>query len=40
VPLPVPSRRGERWSMDFMAETLADGRGFRTLSIVDDFTRE
>lgn len=26
--------------MDFMADTLADGRGFRTLNIVDDFTRE
>jgi putative transposase len=40
VPLPVPSCRGERWSMDFMVDTLADGRGFRTLNIVDDFTRE
>jgi putative transposase len=40
VPLPTASRRGERWSMDFMADTLADGRGFRTLNIVDDFTRE
>lgn len=40
VPLPTPSRRGERWSMDFMVDTLADGRGFRTLNIVDDFTRE
>ena len=40
VPLPAPSRRGERWSMDFMVDTLADGRGFRTLNIVDDFTRE
>ena len=26
--------------MDFMLDTLADGRGFRTLNIVDDFTRE
>jgi putative transposase len=26
--------------MDFMADTLADSRGFRTLNIVDDFTRE
>ena len=26
--------------MDFMVDTLADGRGFRTLNIVDDFTRE
>jgi len=40
VPLPRPSARGERWSMDFMADTLADGRTFRTLNIVDDFTRE
>jgi putative transposase len=40
VPLPLPSRRGERWSMDFTVDTLADGRGFRTLNIVDDFTRE
>jgi putative transposase len=40
VPLALPSRRGERWSMDFMVDTLADGRGFRTLNIVDDFTRE
>jgi putative transposase len=40
VPLPPPSGRGERWSMDFMLDTLADGRGFRTLNIVDDYTRE
>jgi putative transposase len=40
VPLPRPSRPGERWSMDFMLDTLADGRPFRTLNIVDDFTRE
>ena len=40
APLAVPSRRRERWSMDFTVDTLADGRGFRTLNIVDDFTRE
>ncbi len=40
VPLPSPSHRLERWSMDFTADTLADGRNFRTLNIVDDFTRE
>jgi putative transposase len=38
VPLPLPSGRTERWAMDFMVDTLADGRGFRTLNIVDDFT--
>jgi transposase InsO family protein len=26
--------------MDFMRDTLADGRAFRTLNIVDDFSRE
>ena len=40
VPLPTPSRRLERWSMDFTTDTLADGRAFRTLNVVDDFTRE
>ena len=40
VPLRAPTRRGERWSMDFTLDTLADGRAFRTLNIVDDYTRE
>jgi putative transposase len=40
VPLPPASRPRERWSMDFTTDTLADGRNFRTLNIVDDFTRE
>ncbi len=33
-------RVNERWSMDFMGDSLADGRTFRTLNIVDDFSRE
>jgi putative transposase len=40
VPLSKPSRADERYSMDFMRDTLADGRVFRTLNIVDDYTRE
>ena len=40
VPLPAPTRPDERYSMDFMRDTLADGRVFRTLNIVDDYTRE
>ena len=40
VPLPVPSRRTERWSMDFVHDQLADGRPFRCFTLVDDFTRE
>ena len=38
--LPIPERLNERWSMDFMADTLADGRTFRTFNVVDDCTRE
>ena len=40
IPLPAPRRRLERWSMDFTVDSLGDGRGFRTLNIVDDYTRE
>jgi putative transposase len=40
VPLQEASRPNERWSMDFMADGLGNGRVFRTLNVVDDFTRE
>jgi putative transposase len=38
--LPLPGGQNERWSMDFMTDTLADARTFRTLNIVDDYSRE
>ena len=37
---PVPNEPNVRWSMDFVADTLVDGRTFRVLNIVDDFSRE
>jgi putative transposase len=37
---PKPTTRNERWSMDFVADTLLDGRRFRVLTVVDNFTRE
>jgi putative transposase len=40
VPMTSPTGAGERYSMDFMSDSLATGRGFRTLNIVDDYTRE
>lgn len=40
IPLALPTKADERYSMDFMRDTLADGRVFRTLNIVDDYTRE
>ena len=39
-PKAAPSRRGEAWSMDFMADAFTDGRSFRLLDVVDDLTRE
>lgn len=40
VPLPRPSGRNERWSMDFVSDALADGRVFRCFTVVDDYSRE
>jgi putative transposase len=40
VPLPEPIRRNQRWSMDFVSDRLADGRWFRILTVVDQYTRE
>lgn len=37
---PAPQRPNERWSMDFVRDTFADGRPFRAFTVVDDFTRE
>ena len=39
VPMPVPRGPNERWSMDFVHDQLADGRRFRVLNIVDDYSR-
>ena len=33
-------RRNEVWSMDFVLDQLADGRRFRSLTMIDLFTRE
>jgi putative transposase len=40
VPLAVATTPNQRWSMDFMSERVADGRWFRILTVVDQFTRE
>jgi putative transposase len=40
APLALASRPNERWSLDFVSDTLTDGRRFRALAIVDDCTRE
>jgi putative transposase len=40
VVIPTPTKPNKRWSMDFVSDALADGRRFRCLTIVDDFSRE
>ncbi len=38
--LTIPVRPNERWSMDFISDALSEGQKFRSLNIVDDFSRE
>lgn len=39
-PVPTASRTHERWSMDFVHDALFDGRAFRVLTIVDQYSRQ
>jgi putative transposase len=39
-PLVQPPGENESWSMDFMSDSLMDGRKFRTLNIINDCNRE
>lgn len=38
VPLSLPTRPNERWSIDFVHDQLACGRRVRVLNIVDDYS--
>jgi len=40
TPMVIPQGPNQRWSLDFVSDSLSDGRRFRVLAIVDDFTRE
>ena len=40
IPLAAPTGPRQRWSMDFVSETLIGGQRFRALTIVDDYSRE
>ena len=39
-PLSVPEAINQVWSMDFMHDTLTNGRPYRLLNVIDDFNRE
>jgi putative transposase len=40
VALPSAMRPNQRWSMDLVSDRFADGRWFRILTVVDQYTRE
>jgi putative transposase len=40
ITLPEATFANQRWSMDFVSQRLTDGRWFRILTIIDQYTRE
>lgn len=40
APIALPAALDHPWSMDFVSDSFSDGRRFRMLAVVDDFTRE
>lgn len=40
VIMDAPRQLNERWSMDFIHDQLSNGRRFRVLNVIDDFSRE
>jgi hypothetical protein len=40
VPLALPTRANEVWTMDYRHDQLAGGQKFRTLNLMDGYTRE
>src|SRR5271169_2001112 len=40
APMTLPNAINQRWSLDFVSDALSDGRRFRILCIVDDFSRQ
>jgi len=40
APMAIPQGWNQRWSLDFLCDAFTDGRRFRILAVVNDFTRE
>ena len=40
TPMTIPQGSNQRWSLDFVSDSLVDGRRFRILCVIDDFSRE
>jgi transposase InsO family protein len=39
-PIEAVTAPNQRWSLDFVSDQMTDGRRFRILCVVDDYTRE
>ena len=39
-PMEMPDGAGQRWSLDFVSDAFTDGRRFRILTVIDDFTKQ
>jgi putative transposase len=40
APMAIPQNPNQRWSLDFVSDSLACGRRFRMLNVIDDYSRE
>jgi len=40
APSTAPTKKNQRWSMDFVSDAVAGKRSFRAFTLVDDYTRE
>lgn len=40
TPMPLPSGINTRWSLDFLSDVFGEGRRFRVLAVIDDYSRE
>lgn len=40
APMAIPQGPNQRWSLDFVSDSLSCGRRFRILNVIDNFSRE
>ncbi len=40
APTAIPQGPNQRWSLGFASDSLSDGRRFRVLCVIDDFSRD
>jgi putative transposase len=40
APMAIPQGPNQRWSLDFVSDSLSCGRRFRIFNVIDDFSRE